>query len=88
MTIALVASYYVGGNYTRAWWMLKEQAYIGTVLSKGCYSKRLHRVRDQFLTLFAHLSTCATANPSVSTYILDSFPIAVCDNIRIRRCRL
>jgi hypothetical protein len=88
MTIALVASYYYGGNYSLARWMLTEQKYIGTPLSKGCYSKRLHRVRNYFLTLFSHLASCATAHQTAATYILDSFPIAVCDNIRIRRCRL
>lgn len=85
MTIALVASYYYGGNYTHARWMLQEQRYIYTGLSKGCYSKRLHGVRDQFLTLFRYLATLQPAN---TTYVVDSFPIAVCDNIRIRRCRL
>lgn len=88
MTIALVASYYYGGNYTMARWMLTEQKYIGNPLSKGCYSKRLHRVRNSFLTLFSHLASCATAQQTAATYVLDSFPIAVCDNIRIRRCRL
>lgn len=88
MTIALVASYYYGGNYTLARWMLKEQKYIGNPLSKGCYSKRLHRIRDYFLKLFGYLASGVKEHQPVGTYILDSFPIAACDNIRIRRCRL
>ena len=65
--------------------MLQEQGYIRVRISKGYYSKRLHRVREQFLTLFAYL---ATLQATSTTYVVDSFPIAVCDNIRIRRCRL
>lgn len=85
MTIALVASYYYGGNYTHARWMLQEHAYIRTGVSKGCYSKRLHHVRDHFLTLFRYV---AVAQAHGTPYSIDSFPIAACDNIRIRRCRL
>ena len=85
MTIALVASYYYGGNYSQARWMLQEYGYIRMKVSKGCYSKRLHRVRDEFLTLFRSI---ASLQPPSPTYIIDSFPIVACDNIRIRRCSL
>lgn len=88
MTIALVASCYFGGNYTLARWMLYEQGYILTTVSKGYYSKRLHRVRTVFLVLFAWLAEGFKTTQVEQTYILDSFPVVACDNIRIRRCRL
>lgn len=88
MTIALVASCYFGGNYMLARWMSYEQGYIRTQVSKGYYSKRLHRVRDCFMVLFAWLAEGFKTTQVEQTYIMDSFPIVVCDNIRIRRCRL
>jgi hypothetical protein len=88
MTIGLVASYFFSGNYTLARWMLYEHNYIGYDLSKGCFSKRLHRVRERFMTLFGELGECAKQSQTSDTYVLDSFPVAVCDNIRISRSRL
>lgn len=87
MTIGLVASYFFGGNYSLARWMLAEQKYI-PLMSKSRYSRRLHQVRDAFLRLFAQLAEGSKAmNPS-QLYALDSFPVVACDNYRIGRCRL
>lgn len=88
MTIGLVASYFFGGNYTLARWMWYEHNYIGYNLSKGCFSKRLHRVGERFMTLFGKLGECAKQSQTSDTYVLDSFPVAVCDNIRISRSHL
>jgi hypothetical protein len=87
MTIALVASYVFGGNYTLARWMLAEQKYIPLV-SKSRYSRRLHQVRDAFLRLFQHLAAVSKATNPTHLYALDSFPVVVCDNYRIRNCQL
>jgi hypothetical protein len=87
MTIALVASYAFGGNYSMARWMLAEQKYI-PLLSKSRYSRRLHQIRDAFIRLFYHVAEESKANNTTQVYALDSFPIIACDNYRIRHCRL
>jgi Transposase DDE domain len=44
-------------------------------------------VKDLFLTLFAFIGEHWKEVNSESVYIIDSFPIASCDNIRIKRSR-
>jgi hypothetical protein len=87
MTIALVAALFFGGNYALTCYFLHEQGYMRRMLSPSRFNRRLHRVKDLFLTLFAFLGEHWKDVNSDSIYIIDSFPIASCDNIRIRRSR-
>lgn len=87
MTIALVAALFFGGNYVLASAFLREQGYMRRMLSRSRFCRRLHRIKDVFLTLFAMLAQHGKAiNPSM-VYMIDSFPIASCDNIRSKRSR-
>lgn len=56
MTIALVAALFFGGNYARACAFLHEYGYFHRSLSPSRFSRRLHRIKDLFLTLFAVLA--------------------------------
>jgi hypothetical protein len=87
MTIALVAALFFGGNYALACCFLQEQHYMRRMLSPGRFNRRLHRVKEMFLTLFAFLGAHWKDLNDESVYIIDSFPIASCDNMRIKRSR-
>ncbi len=87
MTVAVVAALFFGGNDARAQAQLVEYRYIAAPLSASRFSRRVHRIRDRFLTLFAVLGAHWKDLNAASTYVIDSFPIASCDNIRIRRSR-
>ena len=52
MTTALVAALFFGGNHELARAMLKEQGYIPGMVSKSRFSRRLHRIKDIFVSLF------------------------------------
>src|SRR5689334_12168645 len=56
MTVALVAALYFRGNFALAGRMLTEQGYLRVRLSRSRFSRRVHRVKRLFLTLFAVLS--------------------------------
>lgn len=88
MTTALVAALFFRGNHESARAMLNQQGYIPQMLSKSRLSRRLHRVKDLFISLFALLGATWKHLNSDSTYVMDSFPISVCDNIRIPRSRI
>jgi hypothetical protein len=88
MTIAIVAAMYFGGNQALARLMLSEQGYIKQAISRSRLSRRLARTKHQFLTLFNLLGDMAKAQNGENIYIIDSLPVAVCDNYRIRRCKL
>lgn len=87
MTIALVAVLFFGGNYARACAFLHHYKYMRRMLSPSRFTRRLHRIKDQFLTLFALLAEHWKALNSASLYVIDSFPMVSCDNIRIKRSR-
>lgn len=88
MTIGIVAALYFGGNYTLARAMLKEQGYIPGMIGKSRFSRRLHRVKHHLLTVFNVLAEIFKAETEEDVYIVDTYPIAACDNIRISRCKL
>lgn len=88
MTVAIVAALYFGGNYTRSRYLLQEQHYIPRLLDKSRFSRRLHRVKPLLLTLFNVLGETWQELNGDCIYSIDTFPVAVCDNRRIRRSRL
>ncbi|HNT78426.1 MAG TPA: IS982 family transposase [Anaerolineae bacterium] len=88
MTTAITAVLYYGGNYAQACTFLQEHNYIPHMLSASRFNRRLHRIRDLFLTLFSSLGEYWKELNTESIYSIDSFPIPVCDNIRIPRGRL
>jgi hypothetical protein len=88
MTTALVAALFFRGNHESARAMLKQHGYIPHMLSKSRFSRRLHRVKDIFVILFDLLGHTWKMLNIDSIYIIDSVPIAVCDNIRIRRSKI
>ena len=88
MTTALVASLFFRGNHESARAMLKQHGYIPHMLSKSRFSCRLHRIKAIFIILFDLLGKIwKTLNPD-AIYVMDSLPVAVCDNIRIRRSKI
>lgn len=88
MTTAIVAARFFGGNLETARAFLWEQGYIPTMLGKSRFNRRLHHMMDLFLTLFNLLGEVWKELNRDSLYVLDSFPIAACDNDRIPCCPL
>jgi hypothetical protein len=88
MTTALVASLFFRGNHESARAMLRQHGYIPQMLSKSRFSRRLHRMKDIFVILFDLLGQTWKTLNTTSVYVIDSLPIAVCDNIRIRRSKI
>jgi Transposase DDE domain len=88
MTTAFIASLFFRGNHESARAMLQQHGYITHMVSKSRFSRRLHRIKEIFIIFFNLLAqTWKTLNPD-AIYVLDSLPIAVCDNIRIRRSKI
>jgi hypothetical protein len=88
MTTAIVAMLYFKGNFCLASRYLYEYGYIPNMLSRSRFNRRLHRIADLFLTLFLRLGETWKKLNEKSVYVIDSYPIAVCDNYRIRRSKI
>jgi len=87
MTTAILAALRFGGNFEEARRMLQAEGYIPGMLGKSRFNRRLHRIHDLFLTLFQLLGESWKDLNEQSIYVLDSFPIATCDNYRIIRSK-
>lgn len=88
ITAALVAARFFGGNHKLACDYLLEHGYMPQMLTPSRFSRRLHRLFLPLLDLFDCLGLILKSiNPSTE-YLLDSFPVPMCDNIRIPRARL
>src|SRR2546428_2931592 len=88
MTTALMAALFFRGNHESARAMLKQYGYIPHMLSKSRFSRRLHRLTETFVILFTLLGQTWKMLNTNSIYVIDSLPIAVCDNICIRRSKI
>lgn len=88
MTTALIASLFFRGNHESARALLKQHGYIPHMLSKSRFSRRLHRLKALFIIVFDLLGNLWKTLNTDAVYVIDSLPVAVCDNIRIRRSRI
>ena len=88
ITTALVAMLYHGGNFERARSFLHTSGMMPRMLSRSRFSRRLSRLADLVDMLFHQLGLVIKELNIESRYSLDSFPVSMCDNIRIQRCRL
>ena len=88
MTTAIIAMLYFKGNFSLASRYLFEQGYIPKMLSRSRFNRRLHRIAELFLTLFLRLGETWKKLNEKSVYVIDSYPIAVCDNYRIKRSKI
>ena len=88
MTTAIIAMLYFGGNYSHARRLLSSQGYVSKMLGKSRFSRRLHRIKPLFLMLFSMLGEHWKSLNADLIYSIDTFPIPVCDNYRIRRAKI
>jgi Transposase DDE domain len=88
MTTAFIAALFFRGNQESARTMLKQHGYIPHMVSKSRFSRRLHRIKEIFISFFDLLAQIWKTLNTDAIYAIDSIPIAVCDNIRIRRSKI
>jgi hypothetical protein len=87
MTTAIVAALYFGGNLEGARGLLAQPTYIPRMLSKSRFNRRLHALEGLLIYVFQVLGEVFKQLNASSVYLIDSFPIPACDNIRIPRSK-
>ncbi|MEJ7861315.1 MAG: IS982 family transposase [Pyrinomonadaceae bacterium] len=88
ITIAISAMLHFGGNFEKSRLVLHQLGLIQRLLSRSRFSRRVNRLSDLIHKLFHQLGSVLKDLHWESRYVLDSFPVALCDNIRINRCRI
>jgi hypothetical protein len=88
VTTAIISALYFGGHQHNAIGFVRMSRLMPHMLDKSRFCRRLHRlgalIFNMFLQLGQHLKDMAGA----AEYVVDSFPVAVCDNIRIANSRI
>lgn len=88
LTTAFVAATFFSGNQTHARHYLSETGLMPQMLGNSRFCRRLHAISGLMVDLFHQLGMVLKQASATPEYLLDSFPVALCDNIRIPRCRL
>ena len=88
ITAALVAARFFGGNHKQACQYLQEHGLMPLMLGASRFSRRLHRLFSPLLDLFEYLGMVLKSVSASTEYLLDSFPVPLCDNIRIPKVHL
>jgi hypothetical protein len=88
MTTAFTSAVFFRGNLESARVMLKQYGDIPHMLSKSHFHRRLPRLKETIIFLFTLLGDGWKQLNDDAMYVIESLPIAVCDNIRIKRNKL
>ncbi len=88
ITIAITAMLHFGGNFEKSRLVLHQLGLMRRLLSRSRFSRRCNRLADLIQKLFHQFGSILKDLHWESRYVLDSFPVPVCDNIRIPRCRI
>ncbi len=88
ITTAIVSALYFGGHIDNARGFMKMTRLIPGMLDKSRFNGRLHHLSEFMFSMFCQIGHSLKSIAGASEYIIDSFPVAVCDNIRISRCKL
>lgn len=88
ITTAFVSALYFGGHQDNARMYMKQSGNIPKMLDKSQFCRRLHRVSDLLWEIFSQIGSKLKAIAGAATYVLDSFPVPACDNMRIPGARI
>jgi hypothetical protein len=88
ITTAVVSALYFGGHHDKARQFMKMTGLVPDMLDKSRFNRRLHSVAELIYDLFMQIGYFFKYISCEMSYVLDSFPVAVCDNMRISSCKL
>lgn len=88
ITTAIVSAMFFSGNMEKARSFMSSTGLFRGMLSKSRFCRRIHALSDLIYDIFHQLGMALKMINISSEYIIDSFPIPICDNIRINRCKL
>ena len=83
MTTALVAMRFFGGNFEQARALLGTSHYMPMMRSRSRLNRRVSQIHHLFVTRCDLFGQTWKELNGESIYIMDSFPVAMCDNYRI-----
>jgi hypothetical protein len=85
---AIVSSTSFYGNHSSAIKFMKQYGFIPEMLDTSRFNRRLHKIASLLYELFEIVSSYFKDFCCDMHYIIDSFPVAVCNNMRISNCKI
>lgn len=85
--IGILSCLYFGGHQEHALQYASEHLFSYT-LSKSRYNRRIHALEEQMQEIFQCIGTVLKEFNTSMEYVMDSFPVRICHNIRIANNRL
>lgn len=85
---AIVAALYFKGNQSHAIGYVRTHRLMPQMIFKSGFTRRLQKVQSLILWLFLEMGRLFKYVCCELEYIIDSFPLKVCHNIRISRSKL
>ncbi len=79
---------FFNGNHSQACEYMKDHKLILRMLEKSRFNRRLHNLSMLINDLFHQLGMIVKSLSENTEYLLDSFPVPICDNIRIFNAKL
>jgi hypothetical protein len=86
--VILIAARYFGGNIETCISFVRTTGLMSSMLSKSRFNRRMHKIGELLAELFFYLGQAIKEMNIHHTYCIDSFPVPVCQNIRIRDSRI
>ncbi|NLO00901.1 MAG: hypothetical protein GX126_01095 [Bacteroidales bacterium] len=84
----MIAAKYLHGHIDKVINFVKQSGLMPAMLSKSRFNRRIHAIFELITNLFFSIAEVLKRINISSEYIIDSFPVPVCENIRISRSRI
>jgi IS5 family transposase len=88
MAFTLTAAIFFYGNYSRALIFFKSHPYFRKILRKSRLNKRILRIPNIRWQQILTICHATLQSEKCRNYIVDSYPIPVCKNERLSRCKI
>lgn len=88
ITTVITAAMFFGGNHSQACDYMKDHNLVCNMLEKSRFNRRLHGISMLINDLFHQVGMILKESSDCTEYLLDSFPVPMCDNIRIFNVKL
>ena len=89
ITIVITAALFFGGNHETCRTFFRDHGYVKNIISKSQFNRRLHAIDISIWEQINYfLGQIFKSRNKTGEYAIDSFPVPVCENIRISRCNI
>ncbi|SPE78070.1 Transposase DDE domain protein [Flavobacterium columnare] len=85
---AILSSTSFYGNHCSAIRFVKQYGFIPEMVDASRFNRRLHKIANLLYELFEIVSFYFKEFCCEMQYIIDSFPVPVCNNMRIMNCKI